>query len=284
MKVIKNNTISTEVFSSVNEFVSVISKRNSNKAFAEAGVKDSENNSEYFCGTSSFEEAQKLLKSGYKEGMKDLLNCKTTVKVISPARKTSIFPDVTGFAPIVPNAIIGIPQSMLNRRIQQRPARVINILLNVSLSGSTSKDVLIRGGKNLYNFIKSIEATGIKVNLSIMAPLYMSFNKKFACPIIKIKDSKQAINPQLISYPLLHPSFFRRHIFKWIETSEFTNFKRLTRGYGQPAGYYMARKSGSVLRFLQENNIAFKDTFYIDITKASYAKDIKDFKDILGVN
>jgi len=263
MKVIKNNTISTEVFSSVNEFVSVISKRNSNKAFAEAGVKDSENNSEYFCGTSSFEEAQKLLKSGYKEGMKDLLNCKTTVKVISPARKTSIFPDVTGFAPIVPNAIIGIPQSMLNRRIQQRPARVINILLNVSLSGSTSKDVLIRGGKNLYNFIKSIEATGIKVNLSIMAPLYMS---------------------QLISYPLLHPSFFRRHIFKWIETSEFTNFKRLTRGYGQPAGYYMARKSGSVLRFLQENNIAFKDTFYIDITKASYAKDIKDFKDILGVN
>ncbi len=283
MKTIKNNIVSAEFFGSVQEFVNTINKRTPNKAFLEAGVEASKTGSESFTGTNSFEEAQDLMKHGYKEGAKDLLQCKSGVKVISPERKKQTFQDVTGFAPIVPNAIIGLPNSMLNKCMQQKQARVINILLDIDICGSTDKNVILLGGKNIYSLIKSIESTGTKVNLSIMSSSYLTKNKKFTCVFIKVKDSRQAINPQLVAYPIIHPSFFRRHVFRWIETSELTNYISLTSYYGYIGRFYMSDKSGSVMRFLTDNKLADKNTFYIDIVKASRAKDLKELKQFLGV-
>lgn len=283
MKTIKNTTVCAESFSSVQEFINIISKRTPNKVFSDYGRKDSENNSERFTGSKSWDEAQTLFKRGYKEGTKDLLRIKTSVKVMSPERKVTTFHDVTGFCPIVPSAIIGLPQSMLNKRIQQKQAKVINILLDIDVCGSTDKEIFLKAGKNVYTFIKSIEATGTKVNLSVMHSTYVKKVKKFACLFVKIKDSKQAINPQLISYPLIHPSFFRRHVFRWIETASCTSYKEVLSGYGYIGNDYMRYKSGSVLRFLQDNNIANKDTFYIDIYKAAAAQSINEIKEILGV-
>lgn len=283
MKVVKNDIVSAEVFGSVLEFVNTINKRTPNKAFLEAGVKASETGSVDFTGTNNFEEAQKLMKCGYKEGAQDLLLCKSGVNVISPEQKKQTFQDVTGFAPIVPNAIIGLPNSMLNKRMQQKQAKVINILLDIDICGGTDKNVILLGGKNIYSLIKSIEATGTKVNLSVISSSYLTKNKKFSCVFIKVKDSKQAINPQLVAYPVIHPSFFRRHVFRWIETSELTNYKSFTSGYGYVGRDYMAQKSGSVMRFLTDNKLADKNTFYIDIIKASKAKDLKELKQFLGV-
>lgn len=283
MKTIKNDIVSAETFNSVTEFISVISKRTPNKAFTSYGRKESETNPESFCGTKNWDEAQDLLKHGYKEGTKDLLNCKTSVKVITPTRKKQIFADVTGFSPIVPNAIIGLPNSMLNRRDKIQPSRVINIILDIAVSGTTDKEIFLKAGKNIYSFIKSIEATGTKVNLSVMDNMYVKSVKRFVCLFVKIKDSKHAINPQLISYPIIHPSFFRRHVFRWVETSPFTSYKEVTKTYGYIGADYMRWKSGSVLRFLQENKIADKDSFYINIYKVAAAKNIQEIKDILGV-
>lgn len=283
MKTIKNNIVCAESFNSVTDFVSVISKRTPNKAFTICGRKESETNPESFCGTKNWDEAQDLLKRGYKEGTKDLLNCKTSVNVVSPTRKKQIFSDVTGFSPIVPNAIIGLPNSMLNKRDKIRPSRVINIILDIAVSGTTDKEIFLKAGKNIYSFIKSIEATGTKVNLSVMDNIYIKRVKRFVCLFVKIKDSKQAINPQLISYPIIHPSFFRRHVFRWVETSPFTSYQEVTKTYGYIGSEYMRWKSGSVLRFLQENKIADKDTFYINIYKVAASKNIQEIKDILGV-
>lgn len=283
MKVVKNNIVSAEVFGSVLEFVNTINKRTPNKAFLEAGVEKSKTGTADFTGTTNFEEAQGLMKHGYKEGVKDLLQCKSGVNVISPERKKQTFQDVTGFAPIVPNAIIGLPKSMINKRIQQKQARAINILLDIDICGGTDKSAILLGGKNIYSLIKSIEATGTKVNLTVTSSSYITKVKKFVCVFIKVKDSKQAINPQLVAYPVIHPSFFRRHVFRWIETSELTNYKSITSGYGHVGRFYMAQKSGSVMRFLTDNKLADKNTFYIDIIKASGAKDLKELKQFLGV-
>lgn len=283
MKTIKNDIVSAETFNSVTEFINVISKRTPNKSFSSYGRKESETSPESFCGTKNWDEAQFLLKHGYKDGAKDLLNCKTTVKVISPERKKQIFEDVTGFSPIVPNAIIGLPNSMLNKRDKIKPSRVINIILDIAVSGTTDKEIFLKAGKNIYSFIKSIEATGTKVNLSVMESMYIKRVKRFSCLFVKIKDSKQAINPQLISYPIIHPSFFRRHVFRWIETSPITSYYEVVKTYGYIGTDYMRYKSGSVLRFLQDNKIADKDSFYINIYKVAAAKDVKEIKEILGV-
>lgn len=283
MKTIKNNIVSSESFGSVQEFISIISKRSLNKAFYEAGKECSITGSADFTGTQNFIEAQDLMKHGYKKGVIDLMRCKSSVKVMSPTKKVQTYQDVTGFAPIVPNAIIGLPQSMLNKRVHQKQAKVINILLDIDICGSEDKEIILKGGKNIYTFIKSIEATGTKVNLSVMSSSYIEKAKKFTCLFIKVKDSKQAINPQLIAYPIIHPSFFRRHVFRWIETSNITNYKSMTHGYGNIGRYYMKRKSGSVMRFMLDNKLANKDTFYIDVVKAAQAKDLQELKQFLGV-
>lgn len=281
MKKKSYNNINVESFESVQEFISVINKRTNNEAFS--CHKESERGSLMFTGSQSWEEAQNLFKHGYKEGAKDLLTCKSSVKVLNPAKKVTTFQDVCGFAPIVPNAIIGLPQSMVNSRAKVKQARVINVLLDIDVTGDTDKEVLTLGGKNIYSLVKSLELKGVRVNLSLMHSTYVSKANNYACLFVKIKDSKQAINPQLIAYPIIHPSFFRRHVFKWIETSEYTNYKSLTSGYGPIGRYEMQYKSGSVMRCFLDNKVITKDTYYIDVVKASKAQSIQELQDVLGI-
>lgn len=282
MRTRTSNNIGIEYFDSVQEFTRVVETRPNNDAFSR--YNQSERGSHRFTGTTNFETAQKYMKRGYKEGAKDLLSCKSSVKILNPAKKVTTFQDVCGFAPIVPNAIIGIPQSMINSRVKVKQARVINILLDVNIAYNVDKDVLSLGGKNVYSLVKSLELRGVRVNLSAFCCQYIDSENKYAIALVKIKDSKQAINPQLIAYPITHPSFFRRHMFKWIETSPLCNYRSMTGDYGKVGRYYMQRQFGSVMRALLDNKLVEKDTYYIDVEKASRAQSVEEIKSILGID
>ena len=268
--------IKIETFDSVREFTKVCAARPVNSAFSRQD-RASETGSKRFTGTDNWEEAKNLLATGYKDGCKDLLNCKTGVKVANEISCAKVARNYAGFAPCVPAAIMGMPKTMYHRTkvISRQP--VINLYYDCGVNCSIGTDTMIRGGKNLYSLINYLDNHGVRVNLFLLVACYKGNNFAYLC--IKAKNSDTPVNPQLISYPLIHPSFFRRHVFRWIESSPCTDYVSFTHGYGRNV-----RDSYSNIRGkLQEAKILNNDSYYINVEEVARLTSIEDMLLTTGI-
>lgn len=272
MKVTKaNKNVKIESFDSVREFTKIIASRQPNKAFSKRSLSSKEIGDTSWYGTNTFEDANNIMHSGYKEGCKDLLQCKEGIKVTNEAPKTRVIKNYAGFSPCVPAAIMNQPKTMYYRKRMVRKTPVINLYYDCGVSCGVSTDTMLLGGKNIYSLVKFLESRNIMVNLFIFAGVHIS-GEKHGFLTIKVKDSSMPINPQLISYPVIHPSFFRRHIFAWIETSECTNYDAVTHGYGVNSRYYEA----NMHKLLLDTKVLNEDSFYIDCEASARISSIND--------
>ena len=133
--------------------------------------------------------------------------------------------------PIVPKVLAGDPQNMLAIKKQSyKSTKVINIIYSMSCSGSVSAVEILNNSAKLVEVICQLEKNGYRVNL-YTGDNAIFHQKAQTAFIIKIKDSGNYLDPLKIAYPLVNPSFLRRHSFKWLET--FNEFD--ARGdYGKP--------------------------------------------------
>lgn len=81
----------------------------------------------------------------------------------------------------------------------------------------------------LANVIRDIELSGTRVELHIIGG--SELNQEFQIMDIKVKDSGESLNMYKLAYPLINPSFLRRHIFRVTECLPFKS-KAWVRSYG----------------------------------------------------
>ena len=206
----------TKIFDSLGDlsrYIKSTPRTKHNEAFS---IKDSEAESTSdtkFTGTASFAAADELLLKGYEAGVAALQNA---TKKVSRNYKvvTTIKNDVCGFVPNVGAYLTGNPRNMMNittRRVNSK-SKVLNLVICVTVHGGVSSDTIIEvNGKILRNVIE-LERSGYNVNLYVVD---LTTYKKHdsTCIMVKIKSSNERLNPLKVSYPLVHPSFLRRHIF-----------------------------------------------------------------------
>lgn len=111
----------------------------------------------------------------------------------------------------------------------------------------------VRAGKNILNVIYTLELQGYRVALNVMTNFCT--NKERAFSIVQIKNWRQPSNPLKISYPLVHPSFFRRHGFRWLETVPELTDGTFTDAYGRPLDVDEGRNADDRRRWLKEQGI-----------------------------
>ena len=275
MRTLKNNNTSIEFFDSVREFVRTLETAKPNKAFARRSLASGyEGNADWY-GTENFADAQQLMRSGYKDGCKDLLKCKYGIKVSFQGTTKTNKLHVAGFAACVPAAIQGMPKTMYYTQKQKRNAPVINLYYDMSANCDVCTETLILGGKNIYSLIRYLESKGIKVNLYSVLGTTKSGKNSFAA--IRIKADAMPINPQLISYPLIHPSFLRRHFFRWIETS------KLTAHHSGRYGSASRSVNSNMIGLLTDAKLLNKESFYIDYENSARATDLNDLMLRIGI-
>lgn len=268
--------IKIETFESVREFTKVCAARPVNSAFC-SQERASETADKRFTGTDNWAEAQNLLATGYKDGCKDLLNCETGVKVANEINRAKVARNYAGYAPCVPAAIIGMPKTMYHKTkvISKQP--VINLYYDCGVNCSIGTGTMIQGGKNLYSLINYLDTHGVRVNLFLLVAACKADNFAYLC--IKAKNSDTPVNPQLISYPLIHPSFFRRHVFRWIESSQCTNYVAFTHGYG----CNVRDRYSNIRGKLQEAKILNNDSYYINVEESAKLTSIDDMLLTTGI-
>lgn len=224
-----------ERFNSLQELTRVLKSRTLNKVFDRAGEESSqERGRKSFFYTESYEEAEDLMKNGYKDilddvkqGMKDHER-----SVDLPIKKRHrIVTAVEGYIPHVPNMLMGLPNSMMRPLISHQKVRAITIYYQMSVIGSYSTSDIIKAGVCLLNIINHLERNGIRVRVFNLFKCSRS-DDEIGVACVKIKDFNEHIDIQKMCFPIAHPSMFRRFGFRWLETHPDIEDRDWTSGYG----------------------------------------------------
>lgn len=172
-------------------------------------------------GTHDFAEADSLLRYGDKETADELEKrglSRLRKKATAVAFRRQLFPDVVGHAAHVPNYIAGVPTAMINVKQTRVKERVVTVCYNISQAGGVSADAIKTTAVEVLGAVMLMEASGVRVNLYVCD--ISDTDRQSIGWLLKIKDSKQALNVLKTAYVLCHPSMLRRHSFRWTEVTK----------------------------------------------------------------
>lgn len=218
-------------YDSVGQFALRMREAKTSRLFANKKLASIEDGASW-SGTSSYDEADKLLRGGDKASYEMLKKAISQIKVKGngTTQRREVYANVVGFAPIVPNAVQGLPLSMMQTRTKVRTSnKVVNIVYNAGVSVAWSAEDIAKVGAQVLDYVREVEAGGSRVNLYIMFASKSS--SEVASAIIKVKDSTQYMDVLRCAYPMVNPSMLRRHFLRFVETADLTD-KHFTIGYG----------------------------------------------------
>ena len=161
-----------EDFNSIKELMDAINSRPKNYIMRSKNSSTDEGNAEWY-GTSNWDEAIKLLKYGYTDPIKKIkeglsVNKSITSKFVKNMPRPRPRNHIIGYIPNVPNALMGLPQSMITVDKQNQKRKTASILYCFGSCAMTNKNALIGAGIALVTAINIIELSGIQTRLNVI--------------------------------------------------------------------------------------------------------------------
>lgn len=269
-----------EHFDSLGRYLETIENRKPNRVFVGHELSSREGGRS-FSLTGSYEEATELARTGYKEGLDKLKAANSKARHMGSAPKALPVTSVVGFAPHVPNAITGVPCSMIATQKVEQKAKVISILYYMGGACHVNAKEFVEAGKNILNVIYTLELQGYRVALNVLTN-FCETSERALCSV-QIKHWRQPSNPLKISYPLVHPSFFRRHGFRWLETQPELSDMSFPIGYGRPLEGVEGSNADARRRWLKEQGILQDGWFYTERDEAR-KNEADELIKVMGIN
>ena len=202
-------------FSSVSELLSYIETVDFSPNFYERA---SDNAGYEFTHTESYSEAVEICRmGGTKEEIRkanEIVNdLEKQTKIIYTRPKR--YAHFVGFAPIVPAYLQGNPLNMYNTRKEKR--KKIDVYFGAEVTGETQTDDIYEKGITTMAIIKLLEKHGYNVNLNFFTALETDTQTILAK--ILLKGETQRLDIASNYFPMCHPAFSRRLIYRLIEKS-----------------------------------------------------------------
>ena len=158
-------------------------------------------------------ETMTMLREGYHPVV-DALKGKMRISASGQAKRFKSFNDVVGYQPIVPNAIMGLPNSMINSSLKPIKTKVLDVYYEMTVSCGTDSNDLIKAGQKMLGVIMELEAQGYRFNLYVTQGYY---SQSSGCDMVcvKVKSASQPMDLKRMSFPIAHTAFFRGIGFDW---------------------------------------------------------------------
>lgn len=235
MKVIKNELNYFESFSSLAEFKAGLERETTGCFVAKVNSGDGSQIKDFWSGTETYADAEKLLDEGYDVGAEKLM--KKVLKVHNESPRPKMTASVTGSAPIVANAIIGYPRSMWAMKQVAKPTPTRKVFIVNTAGHAIENDELLESGAVMLNVCNQLEMNGVRTEINVIPKFSWNTaknNKTYThgC-MIKLKDYRESFSFKKMAYPIAHTSMFRRQGFRFLETMPTTiTFKNHFPKYG----------------------------------------------------
>lgn len=264
------NTV--ENYESITHLLKVLKSRSTNSVFASRDLSSHRHETGEFFGDDcpTYDKAVDFLSNGYSVNLEKFKEAANDMKVAGEVQKVRPHNSIVGFLPNVPNALQGLPLSMINLERQPQKIKSISILYSPSVNGFTDAKTVLEAGETLLKVINSYEMQGYSVELRILVRCSMCNNAK-AFLTLKLKGYGERLDLKKLTFPLVHASMQRRIGFYWMETCPSITERGFASGYGSS----MTNESNyeTKLEILKNLNLLQKNTFYLDV----YMIQQKDF-------
>ena len=238
-----------EEFRSYSDLVEKLNSRKNNKIMKKEHSSQHVGNEDWY-GTSTYSEAEKMIVNGYKEAVAKMkkrvenasrINSEQLRDVNHPVPHNAI----AGYIPNVPNAIRGIPQSMISVDRKPMKRKTLHILYSVGGSCQEDRDYFEDAGIALLSAVDLIEKSGVQTKIDLA--FFTGHREREATfPTVCIKNYGERFSLQKVSFPLAHTAMFRRIGFKWLETTPVIT-KDFTGGYGTPLSWQQSEEAYACL-------------------------------------
>lgn len=237
-KNINGSPVSITEFNSISDLISYIKTGKTSiwfEGYCQSNLTDA--STKEFTNTGNLKEAMDMLENGWYEEAKKIEARfkKLDAKPLNGLQRKFV-QDVVGFQPIVPNYMMGLPNSMVNSKMVVRKQKVVTLNMSMTYSGAVKADVIESCCLTALRVVKAIEDSGCRVNLNVY---YAGWNPDYATGTtmynlikLKVKGANERLNISKVCFPMVHPSMLRRIFFKVIEvTPSFTREYR--KNYGK---------------------------------------------------
>lgn len=258
------NNVICETFDSMTKLLKAIDERPVNDLW-QGQERSSQRIGSRFTGTEDYAEAKSLAINGWGEHLSKIR--KGVVSGNLKADKTSITRrrpqnSVIGFAPNVPNAILGLPESMITIKQQPQKVKAITIIFNTSVIADWEVEEILDSGVAVLQLINNIERRGVKVKL-ISEFKSSRNNNEVGIARVVLKDFKDSLDLKKVAFPFANASMQRRIGFAWLETVHGLKVNDWVWSYGQSLGD--VHEYRELLGILKEHNLINDNEYYITI-------------------
>lgn len=215
-------------FSSLHEFANWISENPVISGFPEISKECGDAD---FFGTEDYETADALMRDGWDAGAADVKKIMLDrCDGYESVRRLAL--SVVGVVPCIPAYMANSPKNMIAIRRRNVPRPVVTICYNCAVSAAASADDIKLTAAKLLNVVRGLEAGGVGVDLWACSFSQSVSGNESAAMAVRIKSSSEPFNVLNMSYPLIHPSFNRRHKFAFIERCGVSS-RLWANGYGR---------------------------------------------------
>lgn len=154
-----------------------------------------------FTGTNTWEEAVSLYQYGYTDILERIKSgIGANLQKTNPMTRRRVVTGVQGYAPHVPNAIMGLPNSMIHTESVMMKSKVVNIVYSSTENCGTEADEFIKSGIAVLSAVNALELSGYRVNLDIS--FYCAKDgDEYAFGTVNVKDYREHLDIQKLCFP-----------------------------------------------------------------------------------
>lgn len=237
-----------------------------NKVFAGRTRSSQSTSDKAWYGTPDFETAMHLFNNGWTEKADEIRNHFVKFERAQERevqyQKSRPTTSVVGFAPHVPNAILGLPDSMIYKEQSPMKAKVVRIIFNNTMNAGTSASDIMNAGLTVLKIAQSLERKGLRVRIDV-APKFSAGDRENVLLLVTVKDWRQPLDIKKVAFPIAHPSMFRRLGFCWMETVPTVTDTSFYHGYGRS---FENPKEGKGI--LKEAGVLGDKDYFVNVTMA----------------
>lgn len=195
----------------------------------------------------SYDKARELLVYGWDEKMEAIKAKLETYKKANTGSKAKTFSSRVGYAPNVPNAIKGLPNSMFNTRLEAKKTKVLDVAVDLGVAARIDSGDVIDRAVEVVAKLMSLEASGYRVKISFLKTFNDSDNERSYCCKLVVKNEFQPLDIKRVAFPLGHPAMLRRIMFDWYE--RLPGAKRMS-GYGTSMAFTTSNVRNALIKGL----------------------------------
>lgn len=221
-------------------------------------------------GVESYDDALELMRTGYQPTVEKLRSALKVTKSGEGAR-FSFRNEIQGFAPVVPLALKGVPNCMINMSMKPIKAKVIDVYYDVVANCGHSSDEIIGAGQKFLASVVELERQGYRFNL--YAVQTYSDSNSADMLVVRVKRDSQPLDLKRVSFSLTHTGFFRVIGFDWYSKVPGGKYRS---GYGSALSYNLSEtgRKEAAKKLFGNNAVYISAAEIID-------KDEKHIKEVL---